>query len=114
MSDVKRIWVPEKYRHKWLCVWEDGDGRVLINEDHEYLCAESWAPNNKVIEERMRQAAAHYGVYDGKPRWMPGRKVTKSEWEDQFERYLDGKIPDWEQAANIYEYGEPEETDRSQ
>jgi hypothetical protein len=114
MSESNKIWVPENYRHKWLCTWEDGDGRTIINEDREYLCAESWVPNDKAVEERVRKAAAYYGIHDGKPVWMPGRKVTKSEWEDQFERYLDGKTPDWEQAANIAEHGEPEETDRVQ
>lgn len=109
MSDVRKIYVPEKFRHKWLCIWEDEKGRPIINEDREYLCVETPAPFDKAVEERMRKAVASYGIYDGGPRWMPGRKITNMEWDDQMERLLDGKIPDEQQAANLWKYGESEE-----
>lgn len=109
MSDVRKLYVPERYRHKWLCLWEDGHGRIIVNEDRDYLCAESWIPHEESTEDRMRTAAAYYGIHDGQPVWVPGRKITTMEWEVQMERLLDGKIPDEQQEANIALYGEPEE-----
>lgn len=106
MNAKKGLWVPENYRHKWLCLWSDENGRIIVNEDREYLCAESWTKGDETVEARMREAAVYYGITLGKPVWVPGRKVTANEWDDQMERYIDGKIPDWEQEAGIRESGD--------
>ena len=92
------LWLPpdikRKYRQKWLCLWQDNDGFYLVNTNKEYLCAESWKRNDKNIEKKMKSAAKACGVENGNPIWLPGRKISDMEADDQMERLLEGKIPD--------------------
>lgn len=90
------FWLPPdvKYRQVYLCLWEMPDGRYVGNSDGEFMCAESFHMNDPVIEQKMRDAAVAYGYPEGNPVWMPGRKVSAMESDDQMERLLNGKIPD--------------------
>lgn len=78
-----------------ICVWQFPDGRYLQDSDGNYLTAGPALLNHPGINQKMIDAARSCGVTDGRPFWLPGfRKVTHSEWEDQMERLLDGKVPD--------------------
>jgi hypothetical protein len=77
-----------------LCLWQLPDGTYIQDSDGNYLCAEGFMCD-LVVEAKMRRAAEICGVTVGQIRWLPGfRKITHSEWEDQMERLIDGKIPD--------------------
>lgn len=83
-----------------VCVWQLPDGSYIKNEDGDYFCAQGKL-GNPVIERKMRDAVRYdLGITSGKPVWFSGfRKVTQSEWEDQMERLIDGKVPD---AVDLY------------
>ncbi len=86
------LWIPPNQR--WVCLWQDEEGRFVVNQDGEFLCAESLKFGDKEVERKMRQAAKYYGIEGGRPVWQRGRKITKTEYETQVERLLAGKIPD--------------------
>jgi hypothetical protein len=92
-----RLWVPEG--QIFICLWQDEHGRYVMNEDGEFLCAESRRPHDPEVEGRMRQAARYYGIEGGHPVWRRGRKVTREEHEVQMERLLQGLIPDEREAV---------------
>lgn len=96
MPRSEGMWLPPgmKYRQIYLCLWEMPDGRYVGTRDGEFLCAESYTINDKGIERKMREVALTDGYEGGKPTWMPGRKVSAMEADDQMERLLDGKVPD--------------------
>jgi len=97
----KTIWLPnsEKPQTMFLCLWERPDGAFIVNENGEFLCAESLRENDKKVEYDMRKAAENLGFIGGKPFWREGRKISQMEWEDQMERLMEGKIPDERDAA---------------
>lgn len=83
-----------------ICVWKLPGGGFLQNGDGEYLSAGPVKVGNLKVEQRMREAARQCGFAAGEPFWLPGfRKITQSEWEDQMERLMTGKIAD---AADLY------------
>src|ERR1051325_11016998 len=77
-----------------VCLWQKKDGSYIMDLDQNYLSA--FGPiNDPKIEYKMTQAAKECGVTEGKPFWLPGfRKISNTEWCDEMERLLDGKIPD--------------------
>jgi hypothetical protein len=77
------------------------DGRYIGDSNGNFMCAESYTINDPVTEKKMRDAARGYGFPEGRPVWMPGRKVSAMEADDQMERLLDGKIPDEQEEALI-------------
>jgi len=82
-----------------VCVWQMPDGSYVKNTEGDYFCAQGKIGNLN-IEKRMRDAVKHLGITTGKPAWFPGfRKITQSEWEDQMDRFMDGKVPD---AVDLY------------
>jgi hypothetical protein len=97
------LWLPKgfKHRQKYLCLWQDDEGKILGLPTGEFLCAESFTKGDKLVEEKMRQAARHYGVDTGSPIWHKGRKVSAMEADDQMERLLDGKIPDEQEEVLV-------------
>lgn len=95
MPKGENFWLPPNlYRQIYLCLWEMPDGRYIGDSDGTFLCAESYDVNDPIVESKMRQAVEVFGIEGGKPIWLPGRKVTDMEADDQMERLLDGKIPD--------------------
>lgn len=77
-----------------ICVWELEKGVYVQNKDGDYFCAQGKVGDLRV-EKRMVEAVASLDIKKGRPVWFPGfRKITQSEWEDQMERLLDGKVPD--------------------
>lgn len=105
MNNSKAMWVPES---RWgVCLWElptdhSSGGGYIASGPGEFLCMEG-PVNSPSVEALMREAAIHYlGEDIGKPHWIPGsRKVTSNERDDQMERLLDGKIPDWEEEWKL-------------
>jgi hypothetical protein len=83
-----------------VCVWKMADGSFLKNEEGDYYCLQGQVGNFN-IENRMRESVkTNFGITTGSPAWFPGfRQITKSEWEDQMERLMDGKVPD---AVDLY------------
>lgn len=77
-----------------------------MDEEFNYLCAESWYPGNKEVETKMRIVAKGLGIEGGSPYWLPGRKVSQWEYEEQVNRLKEGLIPDEHQERKLYEAGE--------
>lgn len=91
--------VPEDSLAFGICVWQFPDGSYLQDEYGNHFCAQSGV-GNPITESKMRNAVKEMGITEGNILWLPGfRKITNSEWEDQMERLLDGKIPD---SVDIY------------
>lgn len=84
-----------------LYVWKLPDGSLLGNSDGEYLSVASRIGDLTKIAA-LTKAAQSYGYPEGRAIFLAGRrKVTKSEWEDQMERLLDGKVPDPYDFGNV-------------
>lgn len=90
----KRVLVDEGI--EWgIVLWQLPDGTYVEDSDGNYLVAGPAKIGNQVAELNMAKAAMSMGIAEGKPFWLPGfRKITNSEWEDQMERLIDGRIPD--------------------
>lgn len=83
-----------------ICVWQLPHGGYVQDDEGNYLSAGPAKLYDKKVMENMVRAARSLGLKEGKPFWLPGfRKITTSEWEDQMERLMDGKVPD---AADLY------------
>lgn len=104
LKNSKAMWVPESVRG--VCLWEveteQGGTGFLASEPGMLLSIEGIV-GDKRIETEIERAARYWlsagpNDYIGKPYWISGaRKVTNSEYDDQMERLLDGKVPDWEE-----------------
>jgi hypothetical protein len=88
---TRAIYVPESAFG--VCVWRLPNGE-FFGDGEGYLSMEG-VRGERRVEEKMREAAAYWlGAGVGEPCWIEGRKISRSEWEDQNERLFDGKIPD--------------------
>lgn len=77
-----------------LYIWITGDGRKIADADGNVMNIPSKRGDKSKIAA-LRKAARHYGVYDGKPLFLPGhRQITDGEFEYQMERLQAGLIPD--------------------
>jgi hypothetical protein len=75
-------------------LWQMPDGSVVADEDRNFLSIASMYGDNARME-KLRNAAAQCGVFEGKPLFMPGhRKVTDEEYQEQQARLESGLIPD--------------------
>lgn len=103
------LWLPksvqDQLKRKYICLWEDEQGRMIGNENGDFLVAESFTWGDKAVEAKMRNAVRSFGIEGGRPVWQRGRKVTAMEHDDQMERMLAGEIPD-ERDASIAEMEE--------
>lgn len=92
LEDVDTTW--------GICMWRLPDGTYIQNDDGEYLCAGPTTVGNTKAERNMISAAKSMGVTSGNIFWLPGfRKISQSEWDDQMERLMEGKIAD---AADLF------------
>lgn len=72
-------------------VWRNADGSTLSNSDGEVLSLEGFKGDLAKMRS-MRKAAEYYGSADGSLAFIPGsRKISRSEWEDQMEAFIDGE-----------------------
>lgn len=77
-----------------LYIWMTGDGRRVADEDGNTMNIPSKRGDRSKIDA-LRQAARYYGVPDGKPVFLSGRRrVTDSEHDYQQERLRAGLVPD--------------------
>lgn len=95
MGKIKNMRVTEVEEYDYgVYVWEMPDGRIVANEEGEYMSIQAKRNDIKAIMA-LTKAAEYYGCSAGKPKFLQGRrKVSQSEYEDQMERMQEGQIPD--------------------
>ena len=100
-SPTGDFWLPSdvKFRQPWLCLWADAQGRYVATSDERYLSGQSYTKFDSKIEDKVRKVAEGHGIFNGRPVWVAGRKISDMEADDQMERLLDGKIPDEREAT---------------
>jgi hypothetical protein len=75
-------------------IWQLSDGRILGDPEGNVLNIPSEEYDLGKMK-LLRDAAAHYGYPNGKPRFMAGaRRVTDEEYEEQIDRTKRGLTPD--------------------
>lgn len=75
-------------------VWEMPDGKLVGDDEGNWLCINSMKGDLKRINE-LTEAARHHGIMLGKPLFLAGnRKVSDEEYEYQKQRQAFGLIPD--------------------
>ena len=76
-----------------LYLWMMPDG-IVADEDGNYLNIASIKGDIRKIN-KLKEAAKHYGLEEGKPIWFGGhRQITSDEYEEQKHRLEWGLIPD--------------------
>lgn len=93
--DIKRInqQVVEETK-LGIYVWEMPDGRWIGDDDGNYLSVTS-IKGNKTKIDMLADAVRSYGIYEGKPHFLSGRrKIDAEEFEHQKQRLEWGLTPD--------------------
>lgn len=77
-----------------LYIWEMPDGKVVADEDKNFLNIPARRGDKEKIKI-LTEAARSYGIEEGKPVFLSGhRRVTDEEYEYQKQRLEWGLIPD--------------------
>ena len=77
-----------------IYVWEMPDGRWIGDDEGNYLSVTSKKGNKEKIK-MLADAVRHYGITEGKPKFLSGRrKIDDEEFEYQQQRLKWGLIPD--------------------
>lgn len=77
-----------------IYVWEMPDGRWIGDDDGNFLSITSTKGNRQRIE-LLAKAVRHYGIEEGKPLFLSGRrKIDDEEFEYQKQRLEWGLVPD--------------------
>jgi hypothetical protein len=75
-------------------VWEMPDGRWIGDDEGNFLSIASRKDNRQKIE-MLAKAVRHYGIEEGKPKFLEGsRKIDDEEFEYQKQRLKWGLTPD--------------------
>ena len=75
-------------------VWQMPDGRIVADEDGNYLNIAARKGDLRRIKT-LTEAARYYGIEEGAPLFLAGhRQVTDEEFEEQKQRMLFGLVPD--------------------
>lgn len=75
-------------------VWQLPTGEYFSDGNQNYLSIASVKGDIGKMA-KLQRAAASYGKSEGAPVFMAGnRKITESEYAQQWERYLQGDLPD--------------------
>ena len=93
--DIKRIdqSVVEETR-LGIYVWEMPDGRWIGDDDGNFLSITSTKGNKSKIDALAREVSS-YGIYEGSPKFLSGRrKIDDEEFEYQKQRLNWGLTPD--------------------
>jgi len=93
--DIKRIdqSVVEETR-LGIYVWEMPDGRWIGDDDGNFLSVTSTKGNKSKIDALVREVSS-YGIYEGAPKFLSGRrKIDDEEFEYQKQRLNWGLTPD--------------------
>ena len=77
-----------------IYVWEMPDGRWIGDDDGNYLSVTAMKGNRSKIEALMKVVKS-YGIYEGQPKFLSGRrKVDDEEYQYQKQRLEWGLVPD--------------------
>jgi hypothetical protein len=77
-----------------LYVWEMPDGRWIGDDDGNFLSVASKKGNKSKIDALAREVSS-YGIYEGAPLFLSGRRqIDDEEFEYQQKRLEWGMIPD--------------------
>jgi len=77
-----------------IYVWEMPDGRWIGDDDGNFLSITSKKGNKSRIDALAREVRS-YGIHDGKPKFLSGRrKIDDEEFEHQKQRLEWGLVPD--------------------
>lgn len=77
-----------------IYVWEMPDGRWIGDDEGNYLSITS-IKGNKSRMESLAQVVREYGIYEGQPKFLSGRrKIDDEEYEYQKQRLNWGLVPD--------------------
>jgi hypothetical protein len=81
-------------------LWEMPDGKLVTDEEGNYMCIYAIKGDVNKIKE-LRDFAKHYGLEEGKPVWFSGhRPVSQEEYENQKQRMEWGLVADeWDIPA---------------
>lgn len=83
-----------------IYVWQLPNGVNLKDGEGNHLMVGPVNKDNVTAVTNLAKAAAECGYPEGKAVYLEGfRPISQSEWEDQMERLMDGKVPD---AADLY------------
>ena len=87
-----------------LYVWQMPDGKIVMDEEGAYLSIPSIKGDIRQIK-KLKDAAAHYGLDEGKPLFMSGhRPVTDEELAEQKARLEIGLVPDEQDLPAMMDY----------
>ena len=93
LGKLKRATVKEETR-LGIYVWEMPDGRWIGDDDGNYLSITSMK-GNKARIDLLANAVRGYGIYEGSPKFLEGRrKIDDEEFEYQKQRLEWGLVPD--------------------
>lgn len=77
-----------------IYVWEMPDGRWIGDDEGNFLSITSKKGNKSRIDALAREVRS-YGIYEGKPKFLSGRrKIDDEEFEHQKQRLEWGLVPD--------------------
>lgn len=77
-----------------IYVWEMPDGRWIGDDEGNFLSVTSKKGNREKIR-MLADAVRHYGITEGKPKFLSGRrKIDDEEFEYQQQRLKWGLVPD--------------------
>lgn len=77
-----------------IYVWEMPDGRWIGDDDGNFLSVTSMKGNKSKIDALAREVRS-YGIYEGQPKFLSGRrKIDDEEFENQKQRLEWGLVPD--------------------
>ena len=76
-----------------IYVWEMPDGRWIGDDEGNFLSVTSKKGNKEKIK-MLANAVRHYGITEGKPKFLSGRrKIDDEEFEYQQQRLKWGLVP---------------------
>jgi hypothetical protein len=77
-----------------IYVWEMPDGRWIGDDDGNFLSVTSMK-NNRVKMDMLAREVRSFGIYEGQPLFLSGRrKIDDEEFEYQKQRLEWGLVPD--------------------
>jgi hypothetical protein len=77
-----------------IYVWEMPDGRWIGDDDGNFLSVTSMK-GNRVKMDMLAREVRSYGIYEGQPKFLSGRrKIDDEEFEYQKQRLEWGLVPD--------------------
>ena len=93
LGKLKKTEIAEETR-LGIYVWEMPDGRWIGDDEGNFLSVTSMKDNKAKIDALIKEVRS-FGIYDGQPKFLSGRrKIDDEEFEHQNQRLKWGMIPD--------------------